>query len=85
MGPGFEQGKGRGPTDPPRFSANKDVHVWRKQGANWVDLVATAAEKGSDNLYKTVFATLGRQLYDRGLPQTQMSIVDEAQQRGLID
>ena len=85
MGPGLEQGKGRGPTDPPRFSANKDLHVWRKQVANWVDLVATAAEKGSDKLYKTVFATLGRQLYDRGLPQAQMSIVDEAQQRGLID
>ena len=84
MSSGLEQGKGRGPTDPPRFSANKDLDVWRKQVANLVDLVATAAEKESDNLYKTVFDTLARQLYDRGLPQSQMSIVDEAQQRGLI-
>ena len=75
MGPGLEQGKDRGSTDSPRFSANKYLHVWRKQVANWVDLVATAAEKRSDNLYKTVFATLGRQLYDRGLPQAQMRIV----------
>ena len=85
MGPGLEQGKRRGPTDPPSFNTTKDVYVWRKQVANWVDLIATAAEKGSDKLYQTIFATLGRQLYDRCLPLAQMSIADDAQERGLID
>ena len=79
IGPGIEKDKGRGPTDPPLFSSNKDVHVWRKQVAIWVDLIATAAEKGSDKLCKTVLATFGGRLYDGGLPQAQMSIVNEAQ------
>ena len=85
MGPGLEHGKGRGPTDPLRFNTTNDLYLWRKQVSNWVDLIATAAEKGSDKLFQTIFATLGRQLYDRGLPQAQMIIVDEAQERGLID
>ncbi len=36
--------------------------------ANWVDLIKVGAEQGEDKLYKTVFKTLGRQLYTRGLP-----------------
>ena len=70
---------------PPVFEPDQDLLVWRKKVASWVDLIATAASKGSDNFYKTVFCTLGRHLYDRGLRQAQQSLVDEAQEQGKID
>lgn len=71
--------------DPPYFSPQADLQIWRKEVARWVDKIKASAEKGSDRLYKTVFATLGRHLYDTGLPSSQQSIVDEAQARGKID
>ena len=85
MGPRHEQSKDRGPKDPPRFTANMDLDVWRMQVSSLVHLVGNAVEKGSDNLYKTVFAAFGRQLYDSCLTQAQMGIANEAQLRGLID
>ena len=85
MDPGQDNGSSRGIADPPLFDPDQDLQVWRKRVAAWVDLISTAAEKGSDKLYKTIFATLARQLYDRGLRQAQKSIVEEAQERGDID
>lgn len=85
MGPGTDKLSQRGVADPPMFSPNNDLYIWRKDIANWVDLIKVGAEEGEDKLYKTVFKTLGRQLYSRGLPQAQKSIVDHAQEIGKID
>ncbi len=85
MGPGTDKLTQRGIADPPMFSPNKDQYIWRKDIANWVDLIKVGAEEGEDKLYKTIFKTLGRQLYSRGLPQAQKSIVDHAQEIGKID
>ncbi len=67
------------------FPQIKTHYVWRKDIANWVDLIKVGAEKGEDKLYKTVFATLGRHLYSRGIPHDQKSIVDHAQEIGKVD
>lgn len=85
MGPGmdFEQ-KSNGLT-PPMFEPDQDRYAYRKKLAGWVDLIATAAEKGSEKLYKTVFPTLGRQLYEQGLHQAQKSILDETHLEGNVD
>jgi len=85
MGPATNVTKGLSPTDPPVFDPASDLQEWRRDVARWVDTIAAAAEKGSDRLYKTVFATLANHLYDRGLPNAQKSIVDEAQAKGDID
>ena len=85
MGPGKDFEKGLGIMHTPVFEPDQDLLVWRKKVASWVDLIATAASKGNDNFYKTVFCTLGRHLYDRGLRQAQQSLVDEAQEQGKID
>lgn len=47
-----------------------------------VNLIATAVEKGEHKLYKTCFATLGRQLYDIVLNQAHQSLFDEIKQLG---
>ncbi|CAN8076865.1 unnamed protein product [Agarophyton chilense] len=73
------------PLKPPIFSASTSVFQWRKLLQNGADLFYTAAEKGTDKAYKTVFATLGRQLYDCGWSTPQQCIVDEAQARGEIN
>ena len=84
MGPGMEKEKSRG-ADPPMFCPEKDLYAWRKNVSLWVDLVCISAEKGEDKFYKTMKATLALQLYTNGLPQAQKSIVDQAQEKGLID
>ena len=48
-------------------------------------MISAGATRGEDKHYKTIYATLGRQLYDKGLPQAQKSIVDEEQVRGIIN
>ena len=58
---------------------------WRRDVAHWVDTISTAAEKGKDRLYKTSFATLANHLYDSGLSSAQKSIIDEVQQKGIIN
>lgn len=55
-----------------------------KEVARWVDWVATAAEKGGEMFYDTVFGTIGRQLYYLGLRQSRHSLVDDAQKKGKI-
>ncbi len=80
MGPGMEKSSQRGIADPPMFSPDKDYYSWRKDVANWVELIKVGAEEGEDKLYKTVYKTVGRQLYCRGLPQAQKSVVDHAQE-----
>ena len=82
---GANASKGISPTDPPVFDPSQDHQEWRRNIARWVDTISSAAEKGSDRMYKTVFATLANQLYDRGLPSAQKSIVDEAQANGSIN
>ncbi len=67
------------------FSPDKDYYSWRKDVANWVDLIKVGAEEGEDKLYKTVYKTLGQHLYCRGLPQAQKSVIDHAQEVGRID
>ncbi len=54
MGPGMEKSSHRGIADPPMFSPDKDYCSWRKDIANWVDLIKMGAEEGEDKLYKTV-------------------------------
>jgi len=71
-------------SSPPSFTPDGDLQEWRRKVVRWVDLIKTAAEKGDDRHYKTVWATLGRWLY-RGLPSAQQSIVDEAQVKGVIN
>ena len=72
-------------TDPPMFSADKDFYQYRRQVANWLDMVVTSSKVPSDKVYKTVLATLGHLLYDRGLPAPLQSMVDEAQSKGLLN
>ncbi len=79
MGPGSEKNQARGIVDPPMFSPQDDMSTWRREVANWVDLITAGADNGEDKLYKTVKATLGTQLYNRGLPRAQKSMVDYAQ------
>lgn len=50
-----------------------------------VALINSAAERGTDRVYNTVYATSGRDLYERGLSSGQQSIVDEAQTAQTID
>ena len=85
MRAGANASKGLTPTDPPVFDPSQDLLEWRRNIARWVDTISTAASKGSDRLYQTIFATLANHLYDRGLPSAQKSIVDEAQAKGLIN
>ena len=82
---GANASKGLTPTDPPVFDPSQDIFERRRNIARWVYKISTAASKGSDRLYKTIFATLANHLYDRGFPSTQKSIVDEAQTKGLIN
>lgn len=65
--------------DPPFCQRNGDLQKWRRKVAPWVDMIRSAAERGTDRVYKTVFATLGRQLSERGLPSAQQLVVDESQ------
>ena len=78
------EGSKRDKTDPPMFSPDKDFHRYRRQVANWLDMVVPSSKPPSDKIYKTAPATLGRLLYDRGLPAAQQSMVDEAQSKGLL-
>jgi hypothetical protein len=71
-------------SEAPTLMPGQDLYIWRKAVAEWVDLVSTAAAHSHDRHFKTVNATLGRQLY-RALPASQRSIVDEAQARGAIN
>lgn len=69
----------------PMFEPDQDLLVWRKKVTSWVDLISTALEDGQENLYKSVFATLTRKIFDRGLRQNQKSIMDEAREDGTIN
>ncbi len=60
------------------FLSREENYFWRQFIANWVDLIKVGADQGEDKPYKTVFKTIGRQLYTCGLPQTQRSIVEHA-------
>jgi hypothetical protein len=62
----------------------KDLYIWRKAVAEWVELVSTTAANSHDHRFKTVNATLERQLY-RARPASQRSIVDESQARGVVN
>ena len=85
MGPEANVSKGVSPFDSPVFDPAADLQEWRRNISRWVDTIRHAAEKGQDRMYKTVYATLANQLYDRGLPSEQKSIIDEAQLKGLIN
>ena len=82
---GSSASKGLTPTDPSTFDASQDPLEWHRDVSHWVDTISTAAEKGKDRLYKTIFATLANHLYDSGLSSTQKSIIDEAHQKGIIN
>jgi hypothetical protein len=71
-------------SEAPTLVPYQDLYVWRKAVEEWVDLVTTAANQSSDRHFKTVRATMGRQLY-RALPLSHRSVVDEAQARGIIN
>ena len=71
--------------DPPYFYPGGDLQDWRRKISRCVDPIKSAAERGTDGVYSTLYATLGRQLYERGLPSSQQSIVDEAQAARTID
>lgn len=46
--------------------------------------ICSIAEKGSDSVYKTIFAILAIKIYDRGLTGSQKPIVDEMQAKGVV-
>ena len=85
MGPATETTKTKGSLDPPFYKPDGDQLERRRKVARWVELIASAASKGTDKQYQTVFATLGRQLYDKGLPGPQQSHVDRAQKTKRIN
>ena len=71
--------------NPPKFQANKDLQVWRRDVAKWVQAVKTASEKGQDKRYKTIFAVLSTQLYTSALGSYEQSQVDWAAKNGEVD
>ncbi len=48
MGPGTDNASQRGIADPPMFIPKNDNYAWRKDIANWVDLIKVGAEKDED-------------------------------------
>lgn len=83
MGPGPSSNR-RNSNEPPVFHPDQDHLEWRKSVSAWVDLIKASAEGGEEKLYKTLFATLGRRLFE-SLPFAQKSIIEEAQVNGKID
>lgn len=69
----------------PIYDPTGDHQEWRLNIPRWVDVITEDAEKGEDQMYKTVFATLSNHLYDRGLPRESKSFVDEAQANSQIN
>ncbi len=67
------------------FCRDKISTLGGKCFENWADVISVGASKGEEKHYKTVFATLGRHLYDRALPLAQQCIFDHAQESKLID
>ena len=59
----------RSATDPLIYYSDQDHLIWRMNVSSWVELIAAGATKGEDKHYKTIYALLGRQLYDKDLPQ----------------
>ena len=84
MGP-EQSSNGLSATEISKFNAEQDNLVWRKNVLSWIELISARATLGEDKNYKPIFATLGNQLYEKGLPQAQKNIVDEAQIRRMID
>ncbi len=61
------------------------VYVLQEEGLSLGQSRCYPAEKGIDGVYKTLFETLDRHFYDRGLPTAQQSIVDEAEVKRIVD
>ena len=86
MGTGLSKKKDlRSRLDPPFLHPKGDLQYRQKEVFWWVDLIKHSALSGPDRVYKTIFVTLGRVLYDRGLPSAQQSIADEAQAKKIIE
>lgn len=49
-----------------------------------MDLIKATHDAGEDKKIKTTYKILGQTLYQRGLPEEQQSIVDEAHSKGRI-
>ena len=75
----------RDKTDAPMFPLDNDFYQYRRQVANWLDMVVTSSKVPSDKVYRTVLADLGLLLYNRGLSASQQSIGNEAQSKGLLN
>lgn len=50
-----------------------------------IDPLKVDHDQGTDRLLQTNFRLFGRTIYERGLPDAQKAIVDEAQAKGQID
>lgn len=85
MSLGKDFGKAHGIMDKPIFEPDADLLAWKKKVASTVGLNSSAADEGHEKLYKTVSATIARQLYDKVLRQNQKSVMDEAQENGTIE
>ena len=85
MGPGGKSEKVYGFFDPPVFSPDENLESWRKNAGQWADSLKVAHDEETDRTFQTIFKLLGRTLYDRGLPDAQKAIADEAQSKGRVD
>lgn len=86
MGPGRSDPRNKSSSvmDRPVFDARSDLLGWRKKVGEWVRLVKTAHDSGSDRTYKTLFKIIGPTLY-QCLPREQQPIVDETHNKQKID
>lgn len=85
MGPRIKLTNTSGLFDPPPFTPDDDLEVWRKRVGLGVEVLSVSLDKGSDRTLEMIFRLLGRNLYNGGLPDAQKDNVDEAQVKGQTD
>ncbi len=79
MGPGFEKSPRRAIIEPPKISNSSDLASWKRNVANWVDVIIAGSEKGEDRMFKSFRAILFRQFYKVGLNHSHHGQDDYAQ------
>ena len=70
--------------DPPLLAADCDLEAWRKKIGQWNESRKVVHDQGTDRTFQIVSKLLERTLYERGPPEGQKAIFDEAQSKGKL-
>ena len=84
MGPGLQSLK-TSVFDRLYFSPTGDPHEWQRHVGEWVNLIKSASENGSQRRLNTVYKILGQVLYREGLRSEQQKLVNESQKEKKIN